>query len=68
MFNVICASTPNAITKARIISNGISIVLPHIVSQIFISIYWLKKDDTKVFGLRNWKTVVVIHLFGEDPE
>lgn len=61
MFNIICANTPNTITKARIISNGISIILPHIVSQIFIGIYCLKKDDTKVFGLRNWKTVVVIY-------
>lgn len=30
--------------------------------------YWLKKDDTKVFGLRNWKTVVVIHQFGKERE
>lgn len=56
LFNIIHASTPNTRTKT-----GISIILSCIVSKIFISIYWLKKDDTKAFGLRNWKTVVVIY-------
>ena len=65
MLNIIHASTPNTITKAEVISNGISIIL---LAKFFISMYWLKKDDTKVFGLRNWKTVVVIYQFGEEWE
>lgn len=39
-----------------------------LLAKYFISMYWLKKDDTKVFGLRNWKTVVVIYQFGEERE
>lgn len=55
------ASTPSTIRKTGMIANGISIILPRIVSQIFMSIYGLKKDDTKFFGQRNWKTAVVIY-------
>lgn len=36
--------------KVGIISKRLSIILPHIVSQIFISIYWLEKDS-KIFWL-----------------
>lgn len=39
-----------------------------LLAKFFISMCWLKKDDTKVFGLRNWKTVVVIYQFGEEWE
>lgn len=39
-----------------------------LLAKFFISMYWLKKDDTKFFGLRNWKTVVVIHQFGKERE
>lgn len=68
MLNIIHVSTPNTITKAEVISNGISIILLHTVSQIFHKHVLAQKDDTKVFGLRNWKTVVVIYQFGEEWE
>lgn len=48
------------IIKTGITSNEISVILPHIVSQIFISIYWLKKDSKVFLGLRNCKTIVVL--------
>lgn len=48
-----------------VISSGLSIIL-QTVSQIFHKHVLAQKDDTKVFGLRNWKTVVVIYQFGEE--